>query len=47
MKLWILYIAVSFLIGAVMWRSPASARARIVAGLCLLLCIGYYVMHQI
>lgn len=47
MKLWILYISGSFVIGVLMWRTSDSTRAKAVAAMCLFLCIGYYFLHQI
>lgn len=47
MKLFVLYILSSFIIGVVVWRRPLATRAKILVGLCLFVCIGYYFLHQI
>jgi hypothetical protein len=47
MKLFVLYILASFLIGVLIWRRSASARTRIIASMSLLVCIGYLFLRQI
>ena len=47
MKLFVLYILGSFMIGVVVWRRPWATRVKILVGLCLFVCIGYYFFHQI
>jgi hypothetical protein len=47
MKLWVMFIVGSFLIGVVGWRQSWSTRAKIVAGLAMFVLIGYFFLNQI
>jgi len=47
MKLWVLYIVGSFMIGTFVWRKPWSTRAKIVAFMALFVCVGYFFLNQI
>ena len=47
MKLFVLYILASFLIGVLVWRKPGSLRVKILVGLGFFVCVGYFFLHQI
>jgi|GEM_PF-1572034 len=47
MKLFVLYVVGSFVLGIALRHTPASTRVKILAGLCLFACIGYFFLHQI
>lgn len=47
MKLWVLYVLGSFMVGVLVWRKPARTRIQILIGMCLFICFGYFFLNQI
>ncbi len=47
MKLWIAYVLGCFMLGIVLWKQSNARRDWILIGLCLAVCFGYFVLHQI
>jgi len=47
MKLFLGFLIVCFVGGAVLWKAPLKKRLAWLAGLCLLVCAGYYFFNQI
>jgi len=47
MKLFVLFILGSFMIGVLMRRKPKSTQIKILIGMSLFVCIGYFFLHQI
>jgi hypothetical protein len=47
LKLFALYLLLSFAIGVAMWKSPDRSRALVLAALCGMVAFGYYFLRQI
>jgi uncharacterized membrane protein len=47
MKLWVLYILSCFMVGVLVWRKPGGTRIKILIGLGLFVCFGYFFLNQI
>lgn len=47
MKLFVFFILGSFTIGVLLRRKPKSMQVKILIGMCLFVCIGYFFLHQI
>lgn len=47
MKLFLLFILGSFMLGTLLWRTGWSTRAKIVAGFSAFVCVGYFFLNQI
>lgn len=47
MKLFLLFILGSFMLGILIWRAKWGTRAKIVAGLSAFVCVGYFFLNQI
>ena len=47
MKVWVSFIVGSFVIGVLLWKVPDSQRAKVVAGMAIMVAFLYLVLNQI
>jgi biotin transporter BioY len=47
MKLFVSFILGSFMVGVLTRRKPKKMQIKILIGICLFVCIGYFFLHQI